>query len=50
MNITTRKLAMLEKIYQAQEEIDATKDYVTNSIEEDLKLNVKNLMDKIRSL
>lgn len=48
MNISVRKLAMLEKSFLEKEEAARINGYATNSIDADLQRRVKDLMDKIR--
>ena len=50
MNIATRKLAMLEKIYKEQEEAQRIQGYTTNCIDNDMRNRVVNLMNRIRTL
>ena len=48
MNIALRKLAMIEKSIIAQEESNKIQGYVTNTIDQDFKRRVTDLMDKVR--
>ena len=48
MNITLRKLAMLEKNILAQEENARIQGYTTNVVDADLKRKVTDLMNKVR--
>lgn len=48
MNISVRKLAMLEKKIAEKEEFARINGYVTVAVDTDLHERVKNLMDKIR--
>lgn len=50
MNITLRKLAMLEKSIAEREGASKIEGYCTNSIDNDLKKRVTDLMDKVRVL
>lgn len=50
MNIATRKLAMLEKIYQEQEVAQKLEGYTTNCIDNDMRDRVVSLMNRIRTL
>lgn len=48
MNITLRKLAMIEKSMLEQEEAERIQGYTTSSIDKDFKARVTALMDKVR--
>lgn len=48
MNITLRKLAMLEKSIIEREELVKSQGCVTNVVDADLKARITNLMDKVR--
>lgn len=48
MNITLRKLALLEKSINECEENTKTQGYSTNTIDAEFKKNVTDLMNKIR--
>lgn len=48
MNITVRKLALLEKTFAEQEEAARIQGYTTNVIDTNFKRRVTDLMDKIR--
>ncbi len=50
MNLTLRKLAMLEKNMLEKEELARVQGYATNTIDNDLKNRISNLMDKVRTL
>ena len=48
MNLALRKLAMLEKDLIAREEAAKIEGYVTSPVDNDLKLRITKLMDKVR--
>ena len=48
MNIALRKLAMIEKNLIAQEEEARLQGYSTNTLDQDFKRRVSDLMDKVR--
>ena len=48
MNITLRKLALLKKTIEQQEETAKIQGYTTNVINAELKKNVTDLVAKIR--
>ncbi|MCM1003784.1 MAG: hypothetical protein NC408_05510 [Candidatus Gastranaerophilales bacterium] len=48
MNIALRKLAMIEKSFQAQEEAERIQGYSTCTIDKDFRRRVNDLMDKVR--
>ena len=50
MNITLRKLAMLEKSILEQEELARVQGYTSCSIDQDFKRKISTLMDKVRSI
>lgn len=48
MNVTVRKLALLEKTIAEKEEFARLQGYTTNVVDADFKRRVTDLMDKIR--
>lgn len=50
MNIALRKLAMIEKTMVAQEELERVQGYSTNTIDQDFKRRITNLMEKVRKI
>ena len=48
MNISVRKLAMLEKSIAEREEAARVQGYSTNVIDADLKKRITDLMDRVR--
>lgn len=50
MNITMRKIAMLEEKMIKEEEITKIQGYATCPIDQDLKKRVVDLMDKVRTV
>ena len=50
MNLTLRKLAMLEKSLNEREEIARIEGYATNAVSTEFKKNVRDLMDKVRTI
>ena len=50
MNITLRKLALLERDLIAKEESAKLEGYSTSPIDEDLKKRIVAIMDKVRVL
>ena len=48
MNISVRKLAMLEKTIAEREEAARVQGYSTNVIDADFKKRVTDLMDRVR--
>lgn len=48
MNITLRKLAMLEKSIAEQEEQARVQGYTTCTIDNEMKKRITELMDKVR--
>ena len=48
MNMTLRKLAMLEKSILEREEIARVQGYSTNVIDADFKKRVTDLMERVR--
>ena len=50
MNITMRKMALLEKTFAEQEERNRIEGYTSIPINEDLKKRVSYLMDQVRYL
>ena len=50
MNVALRKLAMLEKKFEVQEERAKLQGYFTSPVDNEMKRNVTELMDKVRTL
>ena len=50
MNMTLRKLALLEKSIQEREEIARIQGYSTNVVDAEFKKNVTDLMDRVRTI
>lgn len=50
MNVTIRKLAMLEKDIMRKEEEAKTQGFVTPIIDQELKNKISTLMDRIRAV
>lgn len=50
MNITLRKLAMLEKSLMEQEENVKLQGYTSNPVNSDVKQRITKLMDKVRAI
>lgn len=50
MNITLRKLALLEKSIQEQEESQKNGGCITSPINQNLKKNITELMDRVRAI
>ena len=51
MNITLRKLAMLEKSIAEKEELARSENgYTTNVVNTEFKKSISTLMDKVRAL
>ena len=48
MNITMRKLAMLEEILEAKEEVSKTNSYTSCPTDLELRQHINVLMDKVR--
>ena len=50
MNITLRKLAMIEKSIAEREEAAKIQGYSTNVVDADFKNRITTLMDKVRTI
>ena len=50
MNLTLRKLAMLEKSLNEREEVARVQGYSTNVVDAEFKKNVTDLMDRVRTI
>ena len=50
MNLTYRKLAMLEHDFIVREEAAKIDDYYSNPIDKDLEYRVRTLLNKVRQL
>lgn len=50
MNLTLRKLALLEKNLEEKEQIAKLQGYCTNTIDSDFKNRVSTLLEKVRTI